>query len=114
MVGDTQHDTVGIVMKICDSRCRVQHFDLDVGIDTQTITRLNQANFRSMPRKFIEQLRQQERVVEEDVRVSWADRQTQQESIANLEKLLLANDAKANCPISKLLNAEITLTINAG
>ena len=26
----------------------------------------------------------------------------------------IANDAKANCPISKLLNAEITLTINAG
>ena len=26
----------------------------------------------------------------------------------------IANDAKSNCPISKLMNAEITLTINAG
>lgn len=32
----------------------------------------------------LEQLRQQERVVEEDVRTSWADRQTQQESVENL------------------------------
>lgn len=39
----------------------------------------------------LEQLRQRERQVEEDVRVSWADRQTQQESIANLEKQVDAN-----------------------
>ncbi|WP_374381775.1 TolC family outer membrane protein [Dongia sp.] len=39
----------------------------------------------------LEQLRQREREVEEDVRVSWADRQTQQESIANLEKQVDAN-----------------------
>jgi len=39
----------------------------------------------------LEQLRQREREVEEDVRVSWADRQTQQESIVNLEKQVDAN-----------------------
>lgn len=39
----------------------------------------------------LEQLRQQERAVEEDVRVSWADRQTQQEGVANLEKQVEAN-----------------------
>lgn len=39
----------------------------------------------------LEQLRQREREVEEDVRVSWADRQTQQESIENLTKQVDAN-----------------------
>lgn len=39
----------------------------------------------------LEQLRQREREVEEDVRTSWADRQTQQESILNLEKQVDAN-----------------------
>jgi adhesin transport system outer membrane protein len=39
----------------------------------------------------LEELRIREREVEEDVRVSWADRQTQQESIANLEKQVDAN-----------------------
>lgn len=39
----------------------------------------------------LEQLRQREREVEEDVRVSWADRQTQQESIENLTRQVDAN-----------------------
>ncbi|TDQ81315.1 adhesin transport system outer membrane protein [Dongia mobilis] len=39
----------------------------------------------------LEQLRQREREVEEDVRTSWADRQTQQESVENLTKQVDAN-----------------------
>lgn len=39
----------------------------------------------------LEQLRQREREVEEDVRISWADRQTQQESVENLSKQVDAN-----------------------
>lgn len=47
--------------------------------------------FKEQINEQLEQLRQREREVEEDVRVSWADRQTQQESIANLEKQVDAN-----------------------